>query len=143
MTDFARGERLLELRTTRRLSREKLAQEIEVTTKSVYEWEKRDGPIKWENAKKLARFYGLSPEELVTRETNAQIAAQTELREQLDRIEQTVDALAGWALRGGGAKRDAVAELERALGEIAQRRRATGNESSENQNGHQQAAGDP
>lgn len=69
MTDFARGDRLLELREQRRMSRESVAHEIGVTTKSLYEWEKRSGPIKFVNAEKLAAFYDLDdPEQLVTRD---------------------------------------------------------------------------
>lgn len=93
MADYARGERLQELRAEKRMSREDVAHEIGVTTKSLYEWEKNNGAIKWDNAKRLGKFYKVEPSELVTREPNATLRAQTELREQLDRVEGKLDTL--------------------------------------------------
>lgn len=90
MADYARGERLLELRAERHMSRENVAHEIGITTKTLYERE-HDGAIKWENAKRIAKFYGEKPEDLVRRESNAQVAAQQEVRAQLDRIEEKLD----------------------------------------------------
>lgn len=69
MTDYARGDKLLELRQQRRLSRETVAHEIGVTTKTLYTWEMRSGPIKFEpNATALGEFYGVDADELVTRD---------------------------------------------------------------------------
>ena len=67
MADYARAERLRELRDAVHMSREKVAAEIGVTTKTLYAWE-NGGSIRWENAKKLGEFYGVDPEGLVSRE---------------------------------------------------------------------------
>lgn len=50
MADFAQGARFLELREAQRISREDAAHEIGVTSRTLYTWEKKDGPIKWEHA---------------------------------------------------------------------------------------------
>jgi transcriptional regulator with XRE-family HTH domain len=89
MADYARGDRLLELRAERRISRERLAGELGVTTKSVYAWEKRNGAIKWENALKVADFYGVDPGEVATREPEDLTPAYANLR----RLEAKVDLL--------------------------------------------------
>lgn len=69
------------------MSRENVAAEIGVTTKTLYTWEMRSGPIKWDNAKQLAAFYDVAPDSLVTRDADE--AAGLPSREQLDRIEAT------------------------------------------------------
>lgn len=72
MTDFARGDRLLELRAKKRMSREDVAHAIGVTTKSLYTWEKKNSGIKSDNAKQLAKFYDVPNwEDLVTRDPEA------------------------------------------------------------------------
>jgi transcriptional regulator with XRE-family HTH domain len=76
MADYARAERLRELRSATHLSREKVAGEIGVTTKTLYEWE-NGGKIRWPNAKKLAAFYGVEPEGLVSRDIPPPEAAAT------------------------------------------------------------------
>lgn len=89
MADYARAERLRDLREETHLSREKVAGEIGVTTKTLYAWE-NGGSIRWENAKKLAAFYGVDPESLVTRELieAANDEAPATIRDQLNRIER-------------------------------------------------------
>lgn len=67
MADYARAERLRELREARHLSREKVAAEVGVSTKTLYSWE-NGGGIRWENAKELAAFYDVDPESLVSRD---------------------------------------------------------------------------
>jgi transcriptional regulator with XRE-family HTH domain len=85
MADYAKGQLLRELRKGTRLSREKVAAEIGVTTKTLYAWE-NDGGIKIDNARKLAGFYGVDDvESLFTRSTDG--------GDQLDRIEQKLDQL--------------------------------------------------
>jgi transcriptional regulator with XRE-family HTH domain len=49
MADFARAERLRDLRDARHLSQEDAAHEIGVSVKSLRAWEKGGG-IRWENA---------------------------------------------------------------------------------------------
>lgn len=87
MADFAKGARLSELRKARHLSREDAAHEIGVTTRALYVWENKDGPIKWENAVRAARFYGVEPDSIVSRERLGGYG------DQLDRIEAKLDAL--------------------------------------------------
>jgi transcriptional regulator with XRE-family HTH domain len=97
MADYARAERLRELRAATHMSRENVANEIGVTTKTLYEWE-NGGKIRWENAQKLAAFYTdklsvtVTAEELVSREL---IEPTTPVGgvSQLDRIEAKLDAI--------------------------------------------------
>ena len=73
MADYARAEYLRELRDATHLSRERIAGEVGVSTKTVYAWE-NGGSIRWDNAKKLAGVYSrllsteVDPESIVTRE---------------------------------------------------------------------------
>ena len=76
--EFARGELFRRLRANRHLSQEDAAHEIGVSVKTLRRWE-HDGPIKWANAERAASFYGVPPDDLVTRTAD-----------QLDRIEQGV-----------------------------------------------------
>lgn len=86
MADYAKGQVLRELRKQTGMSREKVAAEIGVTTKTLYSWE-NDGGIMRENAEKLAAFYKVSsPDSLITRESEG--------GDQLDRIEAKLDMIA-------------------------------------------------
>lgn len=85
MTDYAKGDVLRALRADKRMSRENVAAEVGVTTKTLFTWEKQNGAIKWDNARSLASFYNVEPESLVTRDPDE--AAGLPSREQLDRIE--------------------------------------------------------
>ena len=67
MADYARSEELRRLREKRHWSQETAAHEIGVTTRTLREWEK-GGAIKWVNAKRAGRTYGVDPERLVSRE---------------------------------------------------------------------------
>jgi len=117
MADYAKGALLQELRRTKGMSRENVAAEIGVTTKTLYSWEKQNSAIKWENAKRVATFYDVEPEDLVTRDTHE--AAGLPSRAQLDRIETKLDALLGLAF--GETTPDALrAELEAELEARAQ-----------------------
>jgi transcriptional regulator with XRE-family HTH domain len=71
MADYARGELLRELRDQTHNSREFVAAEIGVTAKTLYTWE-HGGKIKWDNAKKLATYYKVDPETLVSRDDDAE-----------------------------------------------------------------------
>lgn len=97
MADFARGERLLELRKTTHLSRERAAMEIGVSAKTLFEWE-HGGKIRWENAQKAALFYSVDPESLVTRDIAVLPEAEPS---QLDRIEANQEEMLA-ILRGLG-----------------------------------------
>lgn len=89
MADFARGQSLVELRGHR--SQEDVAHEIGVSTKTLRNWE-HGGKIRWANAKRIGDFYGVDPEELVSRddpdETPDLLGPS-----QLDRIEAKLDYL--------------------------------------------------
>lgn len=92
MADYARAERLRELRRAKHLSRERVASEIGVSTKTLYAWE-NGAKIKWENAQKAGAFYGVDPETLVSRASSSEGVAGEEPEEQLDRIEAKLDEL--------------------------------------------------
>ncbi len=95
MADFARGERLRELRQALHLSQEDFAHEVGVTAKTVRTWE-HGGKIKWPNAKNVARFVGVDPEELVEREpvgSAPSLPPPAVTGTQLDRIEQKLDLI--------------------------------------------------
>lgn len=119
MSDFARAEILVALRKARHLSREKVASEIDVSTKSVYAWE-NGGGIRWDNAKKLGLLYDVDPETLVTCDGGpAVVALPNPDASPLDadeaalrRIESKLDALLEHF-----AVSDPAAELEALLGE--------------------------
>lgn len=85
MADYAKGQVLRELRKQTGMSREKVAAEVGVTTKTLYSWE-NDGGIMRENAEKLAAFYKVdSADSLITREAEG--------GDQLDRIEAKLDTI--------------------------------------------------
>lgn len=67
MTDFARGEKLRYLREERRLTQVEAAYESGFSDRSIRAWE-HGAPIKWKHAQKYARFYGVDPESVVTRD---------------------------------------------------------------------------
>lgn len=90
MADFARGQRIRDLRESQHQSQETLAAELGVSTKSVRTWEK-GGKIRWVNAKRLGEYFGEDPETLVSREVAALSAEAPET--QLDRIEERLEQL--------------------------------------------------
>jgi len=83
---YARGEALIALRRERELTRERAAHEIGTTTKSLFTWEKRNGPIKRENADRLAEFYGVEIDAIISRSPDQWGTA-------LIRMERKLDAL--------------------------------------------------
>lgn len=86
MADFARGERLKELREARHLSQEEAAHEIGVSVKSLRSWEKGGG-IRWPNAKSAGAFYEVDAESLVDRE----LVDEDEFSDRLARVEAKLD----------------------------------------------------
>ncbi len=74
MADYARGERLKELREAKHLSQEEAAHQIGVSTKAYRTWEK-GGKMKWPNAKSAGRVLGASAETLVTRDDEDVVTA--------------------------------------------------------------------
>jgi transcriptional regulator with XRE-family HTH domain len=87
MADYARGQRLVQLREGRHLSQEDAAHEIGVSAKSLRAWE-HGGPIRWDNAKRVARFYKVKAEELVSRELPEPVDFEEVYADQLTRIEE-------------------------------------------------------
>lgn len=86
MADYAKGDVLLELRKKTGLTREKAAAELGFTTKTLFTWEKENGGIRPDNARKLAEFYGIEdPSTLLTSTEDG--------GDQLDRIEQKLDTI--------------------------------------------------
>lgn len=95
MADFARGERLRDLREKRHLSQEEAAHEIGVSVKTIRAWEKGKG-IRWQNALTVSRFYGVDPESLVSRDEGGDSLVgqgSGEAEHQLNRIEAKLDQL--------------------------------------------------
>jgi transcriptional regulator with XRE-family HTH domain len=93
MADFARGERLRQLREGRHLSQEDAAHEIGVSAKTLRSWE-HGGGIRWRNVEVLGEFYGVDPNELIEREGTEQTAASlAAIHEQLDRMEEQIAEL--------------------------------------------------
>lgn len=90
MTDYARGDVLRELRAATGKSREKVAGEIDVTTKTLFSWEMRNGAIKPENLKRLAEFYNRPATDLASRDPEVDTPPT---RDQLDRIEAKLDGI--------------------------------------------------
>lgn len=85
MADYAKGQVLRELRSGCGRSRETVAADLKVTTKTLYSWE-NDGGIKRENAERLAAYYGIDDyTSLVTRDPDG--------GDQLDRLEAKLDAI--------------------------------------------------
>ncbi len=85
MADYAKGQVLRELRKQTGMSREKVAAELGVTTKTLYSWE-NDGGIMRENAEKLAAFYKVEDSgSLITRDDAG--------GDQLDRLEAKLDLI--------------------------------------------------
>lgn len=90
MADFARGERLVQLREAKHLTQDEAAHQIGVSEKSLRAWEK-GGKIRAENVRRVGAFYEVDPNELVDRESldddgNGGFT-------QLDRIEAKLDRL--------------------------------------------------
>lgn len=93
MADYARGERLRELRAAKHASQEAVAFALGVSTKTVRAWE-HGGGIHWDNAKKLAAFYGADPETLVSREVpEGESTDAVPTLPQLDRIEANTEQI--------------------------------------------------
>jgi transcriptional regulator with XRE-family HTH domain len=122
MADYARGERLRELRDAKHASQETVAFAIGVSTKTVRSWE-HGGKIRWPNAKLLGRYYGVDPEALVARDAAAPLpedeASETP-ETQLDRIEQQVSDLHGLFFGESGDDEAAVADLAARLLQAAE-----------------------
>lgn len=106
MSDYTRGERLRQLREGRHESQESIAAELGVSTKTLRAWE-HGGKIRWINAKKLAEFYGVSADELVSREAPDVFGEHEPAPTQLDRIEAKLAQLEETL----GQKIDALLEI--------------------------------
>lgn len=105
MADVARGEQIRALREQKkresengRLTQPTVADAVGVTLRAYQDWEAsdEDNPkgISWENAKKLAKFFGVDAETLVRRPDEPEPGPWGEelkaLRGQIDRLETTI-----------------------------------------------------
>jgi transcriptional regulator with XRE-family HTH domain len=86
MADYAKGDVLIELRKKSGLTREKAAAELGFTTKTLFTWEKENGGIRADNAKRLAEFYGVA-------DFSTLLTSTGDGGDQLDRIEAKLDAI--------------------------------------------------
>lgn len=107
MADLARGERIKALREDRHLTQPAVADEVGVTLRALQAWE-ASGALRWENAKKLARFFDVDEqwlwsgdrEKSGTPDLLGKVSQQgdqdglADMRAQLDRIEQNQENLA-------------------------------------------------
>ena len=116
MADYARGQRLRELRERKHESQENAAFAVGVSVKTLRAWE-HGGKIRWQNAKRLGSFYGVDPEGLVSREEALADTADSEPVTQLDTIERKLDRILG-LLTGAGT--DLRGEVARAVAETVQ-----------------------
>ncbi|WP_041102153.1 helix-turn-helix domain-containing protein, partial [Bacillus badius] len=62
------GEQLQSLREGKNMSREELAQEMNVSRQAVYKWENNKGYPDIENLIKLSEFYNITLDELIKRD---------------------------------------------------------------------------
>lgn len=93
MADLERGLRVKGLREAAHLTQEAIADELGVTLRGYQEWE-AGGGIKWDNAKKLAKFHDVDTEFLMNGprdETPDLLGAHD--GSQLDRLEKQVTDL--------------------------------------------------
>ena len=95
MADYARGEKLRELRSARGLSQEEVAAALGVTAKTYGAWE-RGGGIHVTNAKRIARYFKVKPGELVAPDIQQEPPATVlseEDSERLRKIEERLEEL--------------------------------------------------
>lgn len=90
MADLSRGQRIKDLRESRHLTQEAIAERLGVTLRGYQAWE-AGGGIKWDNVKRLATFHKVNPDFVMNGpdETGEASANAT----QLDRIEMKLDLL--------------------------------------------------
>lgn len=86
MADYAKGDVLMELRKKAGLTRERAAADMGFTTKTLFTWERENGGIRPDNARKLAAFYGIA-------DFSTLVSSTDDGGDQLDRIEAKLDAI--------------------------------------------------
>lgn len=89
MADLERGERIKELREELHLTQPTVAERVGVTLRAYQEWE-AGGGIAWENAKRLARVLGVTPDYIMSGDPVPRVTLDGS---QLDRIESAVSDL--------------------------------------------------
>lgn len=72
MVEVNLGEQLQSLREGKNMSREELAQEMNVSRQAVYKWENNKGYPDIENLIKLSEFYNITLDELIKRDQQFQ-----------------------------------------------------------------------
>ena len=91
MADLERGQRIKELRESRHLTQEAMAETLDVTLRGYQEWE-AGGGIKWDNVKKLAKFHKVDADFLMN---GPQLETPDPFgdADQLNRIERRLDEI--------------------------------------------------
>ena len=94
MADLERGLRIKELRESRHLTQEAMADALGVTLRGYQEWE-AGGGIKWDNVKKLAKFHTVDADYLMNgpRADTPDPFGQNG-SDRLDRMDERIDRLA-------------------------------------------------
>ena len=113
MADLERGDRIKALREGRHLTQPAVAERVGVTLRAYQGWE-AGGGIQWENAKRLGRFLGATPDYIMSGEPRSTPDLHGAVS-QLDRIEQAIKAL--------DAKLEQVLAAEEAVAEAVKLRR--------------------
>lgn len=99
MADLERGDRIRELREQRHLTQPVVADRVHVTLRAYQEWE-AGGGIQWENAKRLAKVLGATPDFIMSGEpretpdlsTNGQPSQLDRIEEELAGIKQMLES---------------------------------------------------
>lgn len=124
VADLQRGERIKELRDARHLTQPVMAERVDVTLRAYQNWE-AGGGMKWENAQRLAKTFGVTPDYIMSgepRETPNLFERNGE-PSQLDRIELELAAITRATAELKEAQFEQAArdmEAQRQLEEVAQ-----------------------
>jgi transcriptional regulator with XRE-family HTH domain len=94
VADLQRGERIKELREQRHLTQPVIAARVDVTLRAYQEWE-AGGGMRWENAKRLARVLGATPDYIMSGERGA----TPDLSHEPTQLDQVQLELAAMSLR--------------------------------------------
>ncbi|MCY8235502.1 helix-turn-helix domain-containing protein [Priestia endophytica] len=74
------GEQLKKLREERNMSREELAQKMNVSRQAVYKWENNKGYPDIQNLIRLSEIYGITVDELIKKDSTLQL--ETDIKEE-------------------------------------------------------------
>ncbi|WP_326847771.1 helix-turn-helix transcriptional regulator [Priestia endophytica] len=80
MKQLKLGEQLKKLREERNMSREELAQKMNVSRQAVYKWENNKGYPDIQNLIRLSEIYGITVDELIKKDSTLQL--ETDIKEE-------------------------------------------------------------